>query len=97
MSISFANLAVTLKRYAMLFYKTNRLREAEVAYWNAAAIFRDLIAKEDPAGCQGCLAQTLTSLAEIYHDTHRSDEEKAAKQEALTLRAKLTAQNKNQN
>ena len=78
------DVAATLHNVGVLASSTSRFPEAEAAYQEALALYRQLA--PDPSGCVSLpdIATTLTNLAGLYNMSHRFPEAETAYQEALT-------------
>ena len=69
---------------ASLYYKVNRVKEAEKAYLKALEIYRAL-AKTNPQAYNYYLSGTLNNLASLYYKVNRIKEAEEAYLEALKI------------
>jgi tetratricopeptide (TPR) repeat protein len=87
-----SDVAKTLHDLAILYYDTQRMKQAEAAYQEALQIRREL-AKTNPATYQEDVASTLNNLGLLYSTTQRMKEAEAAYQEALGILRQLAKAN----
>ena len=85
-------LAGTLNNLAILCGRTQRMKEAAVAYEEALEISRQL-AKANPAEYQTDVAQMLNNLATLYEQGQRTKEAETDYMEALEIRRQLAKKN----
>ena len=77
-----------LNSLALLYSKTNRLKEAEELY-NEALKIRKTLSKKNPAEYNPAFAKTLNNLAILYYKTNRLQEAEESYSEALKIRRAL--------
>jgi tetratricopeptide (TPR) repeat protein len=82
------DVARTLNNLALLYNRTQRLKEAEAAFQDALDLFREL-SKSNSAAYQPDAAATLNNLANLYRQTQRLKEAEAAYDEALEVYRQL--------
>jgi len=84
--------ALTLNNLAILYSDTQRMGDAELAYGEALATYRQL-AKQNPEAYLPDVAMTLNNLAILYSDTQRMGDAELAYGEALATYRQLAEQN----